>query len=405
MLNKIVGYISSNKKNPVERDVELKVQREKILDFCRKRGLMLLEFYEEPANSTEDYKAELFRLLHDAAAKKFQHVIVLSLDRIAFDKVAKVWVNDELKSHGVKLHSLTENMVLSPDADEKTLSKAEKLKKKVRDLPSLPEIVNKVIELVQNPNSSAAQLAKVISNDAGLTSRVLRLVNSAYYGFPKQIASIQHAIAILGFTTIRGLVLSSSIFKMFAPKDNAVKMLDYKKLWSHSLTCAIIAKKISKMLKIPDDDNMFSASILHDMGKIILDQYDHGNYIIALSDFVDLDLIQNLEAEKKYCGLNHCEAGDLIAQHWNLPDAISEVIRNHHAPQEALEEYQKMTCIIALANVFAVLHEKDDMELNLMYIKNIDLDILNINNSNIFDIYYYCTEELKEEGSIDHFFD
>ena len=198
--------------------------------------------------------------------------------------------------------------------------------------------------------------------------------------------------------------MSASIFKMFAPKDNSVKMLDYKKLWKHSLLCAIIAKKIAKMLKIDDDDNMFSASILHDMGKIILDQCDHANYIDALSASSDLGFAKNLDAEKKYCGLDHCEAGDLIAQHWNLPDVISEAIRHHHTPHEALAEYQKMICIIALANVFAVLHEKDDMELNLLYINNINLDPLNINNSSVFDVYYYCIDGLEEEN-IDNFFD
>ncbi len=98
------------------------------------------------------------------------------------------------------------------------MTKAERIRLKVRDIPSLPEIVTKVMQLVQDPMSSAFQLGRVISHDPGLTSRVLRLVNSAYYGFPKQISSIQHAITILGFTTMRGLVLSSSIFKYLLQK-------------------------------------------------------------------------------------------------------------------------------------------------------------------------------------------
>ena len=403
-MKKAVGYISSTKRHDIEREIELKVQQERIREFCQLNDLECIEIYEEPKESTEDYKSELFRLLDDSSKGKFQHVIVLNLDRIAQDTVAKVWVVDELKKNGIKLHSLTENMSLSPDTDEKIIEKAEKIKEKVRDIPSLPEIVNKVIELVQNPNSSALQLAKLISNDAGLTARVLRLVNSAYYGFPKQISSIQHAIAILGFTTIRGLVLSSSIFRVFAPKDNLVKMLDYKKLWKHSLLCAIIAKHINKILKTYDSENLFSASILHDMGKIILDQYDHGNYILALTDFSDLDLVQNLAVEKKYCGLNHCEVGHLIAEHWNLPEAISETIRYHHAPQEALPEHRKMVTVVAIANIFAHVSQKE-IDLEPEFFDNINLELLQLGINEIYDIFAFVKEEIKTETDLEEFFD
>ena len=403
-MKKAIGYISSTKRNETEREIELKIQKERIAEYCSQNSLEFSKIYEEPKESTEDYKSELFSLLDDSGKGIFQHVIVQSLDKIAHDTVAKVWVVNELKKNGIKIHSLTENMSLSPDTDEKILEKAEKIKDKVRDIPSLPEIVNKVIELVQNPKSSASQLAGIISNDAGLTARVLRLVNSAYYGFPKQISSIQHAIAILGFTTIRGLVLSSSIFRVFAPKDNQVKMLDYKKLWKHSLLCALAGKQINKLLKMYDNENLFSAAILHDMGKIILDQYDHGNYILALTDFSEHDLLKNMENEKKYCGLNHCEAGHLIAEHWNLPEAIAETIKYHHSPQEAMNEYRQMVTIIAIANIFAHVHQQE-IDLEPAFFDNINLEILNLDINSIFDIFSLVKSELQDENSLEEFFD
>lgn len=402
-LRKAVGYISCYKKNEIEREVELKVQKERIQEFCKQNTFEFYDIYEEPLESTEDYKSELFRLLDNAGKGEFQYVIVLSLDRIAYDNVAKVWVANELKKNGIKLYSLTENMALSPNTDNKIIEKSEQIKERVRDIPSLPEIVNKVIELVQNPNSSAFQLSKLISNDAGLTARVLKLVNSAYYGFPKQISSIQHSIAILGFTTIKGLVLSSSIFKVFAPKENSGKMLDYKKLWKHSLLCAIISKQINNVLKIQDNENLFSASILHDMGKIILDQYDHGNYIMALTDCSDTDLLGNLTHEKKYCGLNHCEVGALISEHWNLPEGITETLRYHHCPQEAALDYQKTAAIVGLANIFTVLIEKE-IELEPDYFKNIDTNILNLDVSAIYDLFALVKDKIKDEQNLDEFF-
>ena len=397
-----VGYISSSKKNDVERDIELKVQHERIAEFCYKNNYVLLKIYTEPKESSEDYKSELFSLLNDAVDGKFKHVVVLTLDRISFDTVAKVWVADELKHKGIRLHSIKENTALPIDSDQSSIEKAEQLKLKVRDIPSLPEIVNKVIALIQNPNSSALQIARLISNDSGLTSRVLRLVNSAYYGFPKQISSIQHSIAILGFTTIRGLVLSSSIFKIFAPRDNQIKMLDYKRLWKHSLYTAIISKKISEKINFLDKENLFSSAILHDMGKIILDQYDHANYILSLSDSIDFAPEKNLTIEKNYCGLNHCEVGYVIADYWNLPEAISETIKCHHNPQEAPVEYRKMISIIALANLFATLWERE-IELVPSHLENLDVSEINLKTEDIFEIYSNLENEMKNEKNLDDF--
>lgn len=402
-MKKTIGYISSNKKNETEREIELKVQVERIKEYCIQNGLEFTEIYEEPKDSSEDYKSELFRLLNDAGKQKFLHVVVFSIDKIALDTVAKVWVANELKKNGIKLHSLTEDLVLFPGTDEKIIEKAEQIKKRVRDIPSLPEIVNKVIELVQNPNSSAAQLARIIENDAGLTARVLRLVNSAYYGFPKQISSIQHAIAILGFTTIRGLVLSSSIFKVFAPVENVVKFLDYKKLWKHCLICALISKNINKKLRVCNDDNLFSASILHDMGKIILDQYDHGNFILSLTE-VGTNFDDNSNAEKQYCGIDHCEAGHLISEHWNLPEVISQTVRYHHKPQNADKEYQKIVTVVGLANIFAHFHE-EDLPFNTEKFTKFDINILNINSNSLFDLYDVIREDLINNQGLDDFFE
>ena len=191
-------------------------------------------------------------------------------------------IKSELKKYDVEVYFIEEESLTAgtPEAQ----SKINRIKKKVQDIPSLPEIVTKVMELVQDPKSSASQLSKVISHDPGLTSRVLKLVNSAYYGFPKQISSIQHGIMILGFTTMRGLVLSSSIFKIFAPKSDKEMSLDYKKFWKHSLLTAICSRIINTHLRIQEEEDIFSAGILHDIGKVILDQYDHENYIKALRE-------------------------------------------------------------------------------------------------------------------------
>ena len=181
-------------------------------------------------------------------------------------------------------------------------------------------------------------------------------------------------------------------------------MLDYKKLWKHSLITAIIAKNINKFLKLEDDENLFSASILHDMGKIILDQYDHANYILALTESSDFDLLQNLEAEKKYCGLNHCETGHLIADHWNLPEIISETIRYHHNPQDVAEQYRNIVAVINLANILAIFYEKE-IELTSDLLTIIDMETLNLDEEIILNMYSEIVEELEKEDNLDNYFD
>ena len=124
-------------------------------------------------------------------------------------------------------------------------------------------------------------MAQIITYDPGLASRVLKMVNSAYYGFEKQISSIQHALAILGYSTIRGLLLSASIYRIFTPKNSDEKVFDYNKFWRHSLITAISGQVISKKLFNLKDEEFFRMWHLHDFGNIILEQYDRVNYMKA----------------------------------------------------------------------------------------------------------------------------
>ncbi|OGH98441.1 MAG: hypothetical protein A2104_09925, partial [Candidatus Melainabacteria bacterium GWF2_32_7] len=346
---KVVGYVNSYKTHKDDRFLEIKSQKEKISEFCQKHNLELVKIYEETINNA-DFPPVLTRLINDAANKNFEHIVVLKIDILAKDNLTKTWVTSELNRHNIRIYSIAEFNASKPSTA--SISESKLVKYKVKDIPSLPEVVTKVMELVQNPNSSAAQLSKVISHDTGLTSRVLKLVNSAYYGFPKQISSIQHAIMILGFTTIRGLVLSSTIFKIFAPKNDRVKVLDYKRLWKHSLITAIAAKRINKFLRLQEDDDIFSSAILHDIGKIILDQYDHENYISALQEAPHPMDNRMMFAEKRYCGINHQDLGYLVAEEWNLPPGLINVIHYHHYPLEALEHTQ-LTSIVYVGNIIA----------------------------------------------------
>lgn len=401
---KAAGYVNSYRRHEFERNLELKIQKEKIQEFCEKHGFELQKIYEEPIESRPDYKPELMKLINDSSKKEFEKVIVIKFEKLGLDETMRDWVKDELKKYKTEIHSLTESAVPSlKKEDSLSGTKADRIKSKVRDIPSLPEIVTKVMELVQDPMSSASNLSRIISHDPGLTSRVLRLVNSAYYGFPRQISSIQHAITILGFTTMRGLVLSSSIFKIFSPKNDSSKLLDYKKFWKHSLVAAIASKKINNYLQFNEADDIFSAAILHDIGKIILDQYDHENYILALKEApVPVFHETVIAAEEKYCEISHQNIGFMIAESWNLPDSISDIIKHHHNPNNSFEN-RKLTSIVYLGNIFSHLV----LDLNIIDIKLFDsqvLDYLGLAEDDLYSINAEIVEEVENIGDFESFF-
>lgn len=228
----------------------------------------------------------------------------------------------------------------------------EVLLKKIRDIPSLPEVVNRIIQLLGKPNTPASQIADLIAYDPGLTSKVLRMVNSAAYGFQRQISSVQHGIMILGFNTVRGLVLSTSIFKMLASRSRSGG-LDQKDLWEHSIATAMGAKVTARFLNVVEADDAFSAGMLHDVGKIVLDLYFPADYAPVVKEAKAKNIRPHgrryLMLEKDILGMNHSEIGASLGVKWKLPVAINQVIEFHHTPDRA-KLCQPLVYAVALAN-------------------------------------------------------
>ena len=258
----------------------------------------------------------------------------------------------------------------------------------IKNIPSLPEIITKSIEIMQNQNTSAETLAKLISNDIGLTARVLKLVNSAYYGFPKQISTIKQAITILGFTTIKGIIISASVFKMFSEKS-VNPSFNYKQFWKHSMLTASASRMIADKYDVNKSEDIFASSFLHDIGKIILAKYDKDNYTKVLKSEYENDT-EYMKNEEKYCGLNHCEIGNIVAYAWNLPELFCNIITYHHTPEKSFQ-HQIETSIVYIADKIATSIESNK---NLI-IDNITLDLLekiNISAQNVISVH----DELAE---------
>ena len=403
-----VGYICSFEENSYARETELEIQRVHIIEYCSKNNIKLEKIFEEPKDARPDFKPELLSLLKYISKKQTDEVIVFKDEKLADNRIVKEWIKNELKKANSKLTPIindSDNVIdiLVEEHQNSKASKANYIKNKIEVIPSLPEVVNKVMELVQDPKSSANQMAQIISYDPGLASRVLKMVNSAYYGFEKQISSIQHALAILGYSTIRGLLLSASIYRIFTPKNSDEKVFNYNKFWRHSLITAISGQVISKKLFNLKDEEIFSMGLLHDLGKIILEQYDHDNYMKAYNATQNqFDPKEVLENEEKFCAITHPEVAYVLAEHWNLPSSISQVLLKHHYPLiDSPPDTHSL--IINLANSFSnIITEEKDFDVHLFDVET--LLYLKLDDEDLLELLEEIHLEIDKIGNLDSFF-
>lgn len=215
---------------------------------------------------------------------------------------------------------------------------------RVKELPTLPSVLGKILATAADPDASALDLGQHIAADQSLSATLLKLVNSAYYGFYRQIKSVTQAIVMLGFLEVRNLALTATAFRALSRESSDYDRLQ---LWRHSLATATAAERIAKLLNI-DKEGCFEAGLLHDIGKVVLDMlYPEAFREAAHAAHAEQALV--IEAEQRLFGLDHAEIGGILGEHWNLPPSVVEAIRLHHRPEAASED-PRLVHITAVAN-------------------------------------------------------
>lgn len=233
---------------------------------------------------------------------------------------------------------------------EETKKRYQRIIQDLGQIPTMPTIAARVMQIVNDPHSSAEDVAKFISRDVALTSKVLRLANSAFYGIPRTISSVNSAIVILGFNTIRSLVLSASVLKVFPAKPGLVAF-DRKAFWKHSFMVGIASRMVAQIYRrkrLVDMETAFSAGLLHDVGKVILEQYSHEEYLPVLKAAKEKG-IPLVVAEKGMLGLTHADVSGMLIDKWQMPNELRGPIVHHHSPGED-KASQEMASIIHYAN-------------------------------------------------------
>jgi HD-like signal output (HDOD) protein len=205
---------------------------------------------------------------------------------------------------------------------------------RIQCLPSLPIVFQALSKALASERTSSTELGEIIAQDIGMTAKILKLVNSAFFGLRRELTSPTEAVTYLGFETVRSLVLANSIFNEAKPLET--KRLSIDLLWSHSMCVAHASRAVAKLLDPREKtlEQAFTSGILHDSGILILassfpEPYDE---VLELSD---REHLQVTLAEQRIFGVNHAEVGAYLMNLWGLPPAVVQCIRHHHAPSSA----------------------------------------------------------------------
>lgn len=193
----------------------------------------------------------------------------------------------------------------------------------LKDIPAMPNVIIKALGIINDDASGTKELSEIMSYDQALTAQVLKLVNSAYYGFAQEITSIKNAIALLGMTQTKNVVIAVAMKPMLTSQCG-------RDMWKHSLTTAVACEHLAKNFDTIDPADAFTIGFLHDIGKVILNIYDHEKYQKVRKQINEGAEI--IKAEEAMFNMSHADVGFLLVKKWRLPVLLANCIKYHHAP-------------------------------------------------------------------------
>jgi HD-like signal output (HDOD) protein len=205
------------------------------------------------------------------------------------------------------------------------------IKKKLEslnELPTIPYVISEVLSAVENTNLSATHLANLIQRDQSLTTRVLRVANSPFYGFSRRISTIELAVVVLGWNTIKEIVLSIILQRFFLTVSR--KIFDVEKFWHYSVFCGSASRVLARKFGYRISGEAFIAGLIHDVGILVLAEY-FTNDFMTIRNLMRRQNFSLTQAEEIILKCNHCDIGNWFAERWNLPGQLCETIQYHHS--------------------------------------------------------------------------
>lgn len=283
-------------------------------------------------------------------------------------------------------------------ADE-SLQVAHLAVKQLSHIATLPEVTLGIIELVEDPNSSAQDLNALIGRDPALSARVLKVVNSAFYGLPRQIGSINRAISLLGLNAVKNIAIAASLAKLF--RGGALcDRFDAKELWAHSIAVATASKLLAKEARKSSGDEAFLAGLMHDIGVMVALQTDRAKLVKVFGDMqFDADgnpLIDFRMVERAVFGADHGHFGEALCEQWKFPRSLALACGHHHDPMRAPAESRHIPWIVYIADRLATENEGFRIDLLDRTIAKEALDALGLTEAQLDSVREQLTAALDE---------
>ncbi|MCD4813463.1 HDOD domain-containing protein [bacterium] len=252
--------------------------------------------------------------------------------------------------------------------------KLKKVIQSISDVPTLPTVVARVMQILNDPYSSASDLTEVVSVDQAMTFRILKMANSAFYGFPRAVSTVTESVVLLGFSTVRNLILTTMMYnfdqiwneKTKVKKSDQKIFFNQRQEWKHAVATAIMTREllVSQQLKSLEQVG-FLAGLMHDVGKTLFYHYFHDEYYAVLKNGV-VEGRELCRREERKMGAHHGQVGAWIVDRWNLPEEIVTPIACHHFPEEAKEQ-KELTNVLYIANRMACATLKENSQEDILH--------------------------------------
>jgi len=284
---------------------------------------------------------------------------------------------------------------LTPTAPRDSQAIAVELLRRVTTIATLPEVTVRIIQIVEDPRSTAARLHQTISHDPSLVTRILKVVNSAFYGLPGQVSSIERAVVLLGVNAVKNLALAASLGQLFKGSKFGESFTP-RDLWTHCVAVGVVARELARQIRLPVIDEAFLAGMIHDMGLLVHLQ-THPEKLSMVCRTVQKEKGDFLTAERNIIGIDHQVLGMALSDHWHFPGIFGAVAGFHHQPSAADDESRLLVSLIHIADTL-LCHQEGGFNLTACR-QELDPQALadvNVDRATVDSMFTSMSQRIKE---------
>lgn len=270
---------------------------------------------------------------------------------------------------------------------------------RLTEISSLPEITTKIVEVVEDPRATAHTMHEIVKNDPALAAKILKVVNSAFYGLPAQIASLDRAIVMLGLSAVKNIALAASLARLLKP-GNLSDQFEARDLWRHCISVGVCGRLLTKAAHGHTNDEAFVAGLVHDMGLLVEFQLFPEKLAEVVAKCQDSEEIF-CEVENELIGANHQQFGAALSAKWKFPPTLRCVISHHHKPEILKPEFRRIVTLVNIADTICCQQQQGFwLTGHLQQITEESLEIIGVTAEQISEIVEELPERIDEAEAV-----